>query len=201
MEKSCLLFILMLLFPGCQPQKEESVFADWQPPPVRDANPQSGLQPLLSDVVLPQDIPGPAVMPRVYAPSDVLQPTVSLIIVSITDQRLWAWSGDKLLKEFRVSTAASGLNLVKGQKSDSPHNHLGSFVIDRKDIDHVSGQYNCPMPYALHYFEGHWIHATEPKFYPLLGRPASHGCVRLHLNDAKWLYSHTPVGCQLVIEE
>ena len=43
-----------------------------------------------------------------------------------------------------------------------------------------------PMPYAIFYKGGYAVHGT----YDLkrLGRPASHGCVRLHPNNAKKLY-------------
>jgi lipoprotein-anchoring transpeptidase ErfK/SrfK len=43
-----------------------------------------------------------------------------------------------------------------------------------------------PMPYAIFYKGGYAVHGT----YDLkrLGRPASHGCVRLHPSNAKKLY-------------
>ncbi len=35
----------------------------------------------------------------------------------------------------------------------------------------------------------------------LLGKPASHGCIRLALEDAKWLYDHLPVGAKVIIHD
>ena len=32
-----------------------------------------------------------------------------------------------------------------------------------------------------------------------LGNPASHGCVRLRLEEAKWLYETLPLGVKVVI--
>lgn len=199
MERLQLLLFLALLFPGCQPKEPKSAFDGWQPPPMR-----SKVIVVKSDEVLAPGQKRPTItytMPAPKNPEVVVEPKVKLIIVSIADQRLFAYGDDKEspLASFNCSTAVGGAILPRGSKSDSPHNHIGEFTIDNKDIDHVSGQYNCPMPYALHFFEGHWIHATEPKFYPQLGQPASHGCVRLHLNDARWLYSHTPFGCKLTI--
>lgn len=206
MEKFQLLLLITLLFPGCQPKEPKSAFAGWQPPPV-----QQKVIVAKSDEVLAPGQKRPTItfkMPVATNPEVVIEPKVKLIIVSIADQRLFAYGDDKEfpLATFKCSTGISGITYPLGYAGEQAevHNHSGEFTIDRKDIDHVSGQYNCPMPYALHYYQGHWIHATEPQFYPQLGQPASHGCVRLRgdgkqPNDAKWLYTHTPVGCKLII--
>lgn len=52
---------------------------------------------------------------------------------------------------------------------------------------HYSEQYdNSPMPYSIFFHQGYAIHGTQ--YVGRLGRPASHGCVRLHTNNAKKLY-------------
>ena len=52
---------------------------------------------------------------------------------------------------------------------------------------HYSRKYdNAPMPYSIFYHGGYAIHATGE--VEKLGRPASHGCVRLELQNARWLY-------------
>jgi lipoprotein-anchoring transpeptidase ErfK/SrfK len=35
--------------------------------------------------------------------------------------------------------------------------------------------------------------------YKKLGNPASHGCIRLDLKDAKWLYEKLPLGVRVSI--
>lgn len=51
-----------------------------------------------------------------------------------------------------------------------------------------SRKYNMsPMPYSIFYHRGYAIHGTNA--IGRLGRPASHGCVRLHPANAKKLYS------------
>ena len=37
--------------------------------------------------------------------------------------------------------------------------------------------------------------------YNMLGQPASHGCVRLCVRDAKWIYDNCPLGMQVVIQD
>ncbi|MDJ0930857.1 L,D-transpeptidase [Breoghania sp.] len=45
---------------------------------------------------------------------------------------------------------------------------------------------NAPMPYSVFFHRGWAIHGTDA--IRRLGRPASHGCVRLALKNAKKLY-------------
>ena len=52
---------------------------------------------------------------------------------------------------------------------------------------HYSKKYdNAPMPWSIFFHEGYAIHATGE--VERLGSPASHGCVRLELKNARWLY-------------
>jgi hypothetical protein len=52
---------------------------------------------------------------------------------------------------------------------------------------HYSRQYDwAPMPYAVFFNQGVAVHATNA--VGSLGRPASHGCVRLALNNARTFY-------------
>src|SRR5580704_1190066 len=46
--------------------------------------------------------------------------------------------------------------------------------------------YNTPMPYAIFFHNGYAIHGSYD--IARLGGPASHGCVRLHPQDAAMLY-------------
>jgi len=53
---------------------------------------------------------------------------------------------------------------------------------------HYSSRYNnAPMPYSIFFYRGYAIHGTN--HVSRLGRPASHGCVRLHPRAARTLYS------------
>lgn len=45
---------------------------------------------------------------------------------------------------------------------------------------------NAPMPYSIFFYSGFAIHGTTD--YAHLGQPASHGCVRLHPEDAALLF-------------
>ena len=52
---------------------------------------------------------------------------------------------------------------------------------------HYSSKYeNAPMPNSIFFHGGYAIHATSD--IDRLGSPASHGCVRLSPQNAKWLF-------------
>jgi len=53
---------------------------------------------------------------------------------------------------------------------------------------HYSRKYdNSPMPYSVFYNRGYAVHGTN--YVRRLGRPASHGCIRLHTSNARQFYN------------
>ena len=77
---------------------------------------------------------------------------------------------------WRVSTARKGY-----------HTPIGSFRPYLLKRMHYSSKYeNSPMPYSVFFHGGYAIHGTG--YVNSLGRPVSHGCVRLHPRHAATLY-------------
>lgn len=63
----------------------------------------------------------------------------------------------------------------------------GKFRVNWITPMHYSEQYEySPMPHSIFFHEGYAIHATNE--IKRLGRPASHGCIRLSPENAKILY-------------
>lgn len=78
--------------------------------------------------------------------------------------------------EWKVSTARSGYKTP-----------VGFFQPYLLKTMHYSSKYdNAPMPNSIFFHGGYAIHATTD--VKKLGRPASHGCVRLSPQNAKWLF-------------
>jgi lipoprotein-anchoring transpeptidase ErfK/SrfK len=64
----------------------------------------------------------------------------------------------------------------------------GTFRPQRLERTWYSSKYdNSPMPYSVFFLGGYAIHGTNA--IGSLGRPVSHGCVRLHPSNAAKLYS------------
>jgi lipoprotein-anchoring transpeptidase ErfK/SrfK len=89
--------------------------------------------------------------------------------VSIDGQREYVWP---------ISTAAAGYTTPSG-----------TFHPFRMEEDHFSDEWDdAPMPYSIFFTPaGHAIHGSE--HVKSLGRPASHGCVRLDPANAAILYT------------
>lgn len=78
--------------------------------------------------------------------------------------------------QWPVSTARKGYNTP-----------TGTFYPHSLQPMHYSKKFNnAPMPYSIFFDSGYAIHGTSDVNH--LGRPASHGCVRLRTDNAKTLY-------------
>jgi lipoprotein-anchoring transpeptidase ErfK/SrfK len=78
---------------------------------------------------------------------------------------------------WRVSTARRGY-----------HTPTGTYRPQRMSRMWYSKKYHhSPMPYSIFFLGGYAIHGTYSISH--LGRPASHGCVRLHPDNARLLFS------------
>lgn len=98
-----------------------------------------------------------------------------LIEVSIRHQRLQITSPDGVWQT-RVSTARRGY-----------FTKTGCYMAQSMERMHYSKKYdNAPMPHALFYFGGFAVHGTYDEY--ALGRPASHGCVRVARSEASEIY-------------
>lgn len=65
---------------------------------------------------------------------------------------------------------------------------VGSYRAQWLDRNHRSSRYhNAPMPYSVFFRGNYAIHGTNDVRH--LGRPASHGCVRLHPANAAKLFA------------
>jgi hypothetical protein len=66
----------------------------------------------------------------------------------------------------------------------------GIFRIDLMERMHYSSKYgNAPMPWSVFFNGGIAIHGATPDEFKHLGRKASHGCVRVHPQNAKLIYA------------
>jgi lipoprotein-anchoring transpeptidase ErfK/SrfK len=99
-----------------------------------------------------------------------------VVHVSKSRQTMYVYVDGYLEHEWPVSTARDGYSTPSG-----------TYYPTGFDRYHRSGRYhNSPMPYAIFFSGGYAIHGSYDVWD--LGRPASHGCIRLHPYDAAELY-------------
>lgn len=97
--------------------------------------------------------------------------------VDLSDQRMKVYKGGRLVHSWKVSTGRKGYRTP-----------TGTWKIHRMHKEYYSKKYDgAPMPYAMFYHRGFAVHGTGS--ISRLGRPASHGCVRLHPSHAATLFS------------
>jgi lipoprotein-anchoring transpeptidase ErfK/SrfK len=97
------------------------------------------------------------------------------IVIDVSDQRMYVETPFDFY-EWDVSTGRKGFS--------TPRGIYQPYLL--KPMHYSSKYENAPMPNSIFFHGGYAIHATEA--INNLGRPASHGCVRLHPRNAKWLY-------------
>ncbi len=116
-----------------------------------------------------------------------------------TNQRLFVESGGVITKACICSSSMNYSWMPPNVHPKTPHDHAGVYKVISRQRTAYSKLYEVEMPWALQYLSGHFIHATSPPLYKLLGRPASHGCNRLTREDAHALFDATPLGARVEI--
>lgn len=104
--------------------------------------------------------------------------------VDLSDQRMYAYEGDTLVKTFIVSTGTWQTPTV-----------IGRFKVWIKlRFADMSGPdyYLKDVPYVMYFYQGYGLHGTY--WHNNFGVPMSHGCVNLTIPDAEWAYNFAVVG-------
>lgn len=96
--------------------------------------------------------------------------------VDLSSQKMEVYINDRLWREWKISSGAKRYRTPTGQYRPT-----------RLHKDWYSRKYNnAPMPNSIFFHGGYAIHGTE--HVRSLGRPASHGCIRLHPEHASLLF-------------
>jgi lipoprotein-anchoring transpeptidase ErfK/SrfK len=97
--------------------------------------------------------------------------------IDISSQTMTVRKDGITIHRWKVSTARRGYHTPRGQ-----------FRPTRLHKIWYSRKYDMtPMPYSIFFYHGYAIHGTYSTRF--LGRPVSHGCVRLDPGNAKQLFS------------
>lgn len=100
-----------------------------------------------------------------------------MVRVDISSQTMTILVHGKVAYVWKVSTARRGYATP-----------TGFWTPYRMHVMWRSRKYdNAPMPHSIFFYQGFAIHATP--YVKRLGTPASHGCVRLHPDNAKTLFA------------
>lgn len=104
--------------------------------------------------------------------------------VDLSDQRMYAYEGDTLVRTFVVSTGTWQTPTIKGR--------FKVWVKLRSAPMSGPGYYLPDVPYIMYFSGDYGIHGTY--WHNNFGVPMSHGCVNLSIPDAEWAYNFAVVG-------
>ena len=118
------------------------------------------------------------------------------ILVDLSEQKLYQELGGVVIATYKVSSG----------KASTP-TPIGTYKIQTKTLRAWSGSAKLWMPYWMG-FKGWTYGIHELPEWPdgkkegasHLGRPVSHGCVRLGVGAAKTLYDWSPIGTLVTIQ-
>lgn len=132
-------------------------------------------------------------------PQEISPPGEKVIVVDPSIHRFGAYTPDGDL--VRSGVATSGSNWCRDLHKPC-HTKVGSFRI------YSLGASNCkshkfplprggaPMPYCMFFNGGQGLHGS----YEVVDGNASHGCVRLHVSDAKWIrFNFAEPGTRVIV--
>lgn len=97
--------------------------------------------------------------------------------VDVSEQLMRVYVNGKRFYTWRVSTGRGRYHTPRGS-------YRPTFL---KRMHYSSKYNNSPMPWSIFFKGGYAIHGTN--YIKSLGRPASHGCIRLHPAAARELYN------------
>jgi lipoprotein-anchoring transpeptidase ErfK/SrfK len=126
--------------------------------------------------------PDPATSPAVQAAKEAGDKWIE---VDLSDQKVYAYEGETLVKEFIVSTGLPGTPTVTGEFRI----WVRTPIQDMYGGSRAGGDYYYlkDVQWVQYFYEDYSFHSTY--WHNNFGRPMSRGCVNMTNADAEWLYN------------
>lgn len=129
---------------------------------------------------------------------DITSNTNYLVFVNIAEQKTYVYEGSKndwtLAKTFTCSTGI--------ERKETP---VGVFTVQNRAPWFFSPKYGQGGKYYVQFMGNYLFHSIPfdsdrtTVSDPTLGVPSSHGCIRLSVEDSKWLYDNVKNGSKIII--
>lgn len=145
---------------------------------------------IVPDTPTPEYI-APTAVANIPAPVSSPGNGVHWFDVDLSDQRMYAYEGDTLVRTFVVSTGTWQTPTLKGRFK---------VWIKLKSAPMSGPGYYLPnVPHIMYYDGDYGIHGAY--WHNNFGVPMSHGCINLNLTDAEWAYNFASVGTVVNIHD
>lgn len=140
----------------------------------------------------PTPEPDPTPAPGLPTPSPAPASDRKWIEVSLRKQKLTAYEDGKPVFETLISSGVARYPTVTGRFRI----YLKLLYTDMAG----PGYYLRNVPYVMYFYRGYALHGAY--WHNNFGRPMSHGCVNMRVEDARWLFNWTdpplPPGANFV---
>lgn len=138
------------------------------------------------------DVNGDGIDEIISAPGKrYIQGIVDLIVVDLSEQRLYAYEGNYLLKTFLVSTGLPGTPTRTGDFKTSQK--IYSKLYSGPDFYFPNTLWNMRFDGSRLLHGAYW--------HNNFGHRMSHGCINIAYDNAEWLYDSTPLGTQVIVKD
>jgi len=137
-------------------------------------------------IVVPKNLDSTSMLDLSPLPRQINPPGDKFIYVSLNDLAFGAYDANGNLEYWGPVSGGRGYCPDIGRGC---HTLTGTFTIFSKEgagcysTKFPVGRGGAPMPYCMFFHGGFALHGS----YEVPGYNASHGCVRMFVNDAKWL--------------
>ena len=139
---------------------------------------------------LPTNSPAP-IYSEQPSPPDDFDDNDRWIDIDLSDQRLYAYEGQTIIRSFVVST---GL-----WQTPTPVGSYAVWIKLRYAAMSGPGYYWPDVPYTMYFYGGYGIHGAY--WHNNFGTPMSAGCVNMITEEAGWLYNWSFVGIPVIVHE
>ncbi len=111
-------------------------------------------------------------------------------LVDLSDQTLYAYEGDTLVRSTLVSTGTALYPTVTGT----------FYIYLRYTSARMRGPgYDLPnVPWVMYFYKSYGLHGTY--WHNNFGTPMSHGCVNMPTAEAEWAYNWSTYGTPVIVQ-
>lgn len=132
----------------------------------------------------------------VNVPSEPKADTKKRIVIDLSEQKLYAYEGDEVVRESLVSTGVRGTETPKGEFKilyKKPSRYM------QGPLPGMTDYYDLPgVPWTMFFtWSGAAIHGAY--WHNDFGKKHSHGCVNLPINESGWLYGWASTGTRVIV--
>lgn len=139
----------------------------------------------------------PTAAPQPATPTELpaVQPASSgggkRFVIDLSEQRLYAYEGDTMVRTTLVSTGVARYPTVTGT----------FYIYLRYTSQRMIGPgYDLPgVPYVQYFYKSYGLHGTY--WHNNFGTPMSHGCVNMPTSEAEWAFNWATIGTPVIVQQ